>query len=253
MTQECWICGAKADSAEHRLKKSDLLRAYGCGPYKGTTGPYHFREDNATLIQGPGSRAIKYSHSLCQHCNTTYTQPFDSAYDRFIDWIMKNEEVVLHRRFVDFHEVYGNCWENTQRDLYKYFAKSFGCRLVDAGTKVPPDIVNLLDEDRFRTMLRLTVAVNEDILLMPSRDRDRFIGKDGLISWASRQTPSLPNGFTWNEHVSWVTVFYWYNRRPDGNRGSTWVADNRFIYLGSFAPLDDDKRIYLLDKLKNRE
>lgn len=234
------------------MKKSDLVRAHGRGPYKGPTALAHFRESKETLIQGPGSKTIKYPQNLCQHCNTTYTQPFDHAYDGFIDWVMQNEKIVLNRRFIDFNEVYGSEWKNTQRDLYKYFAKSFGCRLVDAGGDVPPDVVVLLGKNSFRTALRLTVAVNEDVLLMPPQDRNGFIGKGDLLAWAPRQTPSLPDSFTWDEYVSWLTVCYWYNSWPDGRYGSTWIADNQFIYLGSFRPLGDDMRADFLDKVKKR-
>jgi len=253
VTQACWICGAEADSAEHRLKKSDLVRAHGCGPYKGPTALSHVRSGKETLVQGPRSKTVKYSPSLCQHCNSTRTQPFDRAYDQFIDWIMQgNEGIVLHRRFIDFAEIYGSDWESKQFDLYKYFAKSFGCRLVDAGADIPMDVVELIGKDKFHTALRLTVAVNEDILLMPSKYRDGFIGKGDLLAWAPPQAPDVADGFTWNEHVSWLTICYCYNRFPDGSYGSTWVADSQFLYLGSFAPLDDDARADFLEKVANR-
>ena len=254
MGQDCWICGAEADSAEHRLKKSDLVRAHGRGPYKGPSALSHVRGGKETSVQGPGSKTVKYLPSLCQHCNSKRTQPFDRAYDQFIDWIIKgNEGIVLHRRFIDFAEIYGNDWESRQLDLYKYFAKSFGCRLIDAGTDVPKDVVELIGKERFRTALRLTVAVNEDVLLMPSKDRDGFIGKGDLLAWAPTQMPDEADGFTWDEHVSWLTICYWYNRFPDGRYGSTWVADSQFLYLGSFAPLDDDTRADFVEKVANRD
>ena len=252
LTQVCWICGANADSAEHRMKKSDLIRAYGKGPYKGPTAIAHVRENKETLIQGPRSKTIKYSQSLCQHCNTTYTQPFDCAYDEFIDWIMKNEKIVLHQRVIDLKQIYGGEWENKQQDLYKYLAKSFGCRLIDAGSTVPSDVVALFAKQSFSTALCLTVAVNEDILLMPPQDRNGFIGKGDLMAWAPRHTPHMPDSFTWDEHVSWLTICYWYNYCPDKMYGTTWIADNQFIHLGSFRPLNDDMRADLLDKVKNR-
>jgi hypothetical protein len=31
----CWWCGAPADSREHKLKRSDLVREYGTPPYGG--------------------------------------------------------------------------------------------------------------------------------------------------------------------------------------------------------------------------
>ena len=253
MSRTCWICGANADSAEHRFKKADLVRAHGRGPYVGPSALSHVRAGMESFVQGPGSQSLKYLPSLCRHCNNTYTQPFDRAYDAFISWVMANEDLVLRRRFIDFEEVYGVWWEDSQRNLYKYFAKSFGCRLVDACTAVPQDIVELLGQTTFRTRLRLTVAVNEDILLMPRSDRNGFIGKGELFAWAPRSAPNSPDSFTWNEHVSWLRTCYWYNYAPDGEYGSTWIADCKFIYLGSFAPLDEHTRNEFIERVKTRE
>lgn len=252
MDQVCWICGNKADSAEHRIKKSDLVRAHGTGPYQGPAAVVHFQGGKETLIQGPRSNAIKYQKSLCQHCNTTYTQPFDHAYDGFIDWIMQNEQLVLHRMFIDFSEIFGSGWKNEQRGLYKYFAKSFGCRLINAGVDVPADVVTLFGKNVFRTALRLTVAINKDVLLLPPHVRNGFIGKGELLSLSPRHTPGLPIGFVWDEHVSWLTIGYWYNCLPTDNF-PTWVADQQFIHLGVFYPLDGEMRTEFLEKVKNSQ
>lgn len=242
MSGTCWICGAPADSAEHRFKKTDLTRAHGRGPYVGSSALSHVRAGRESLVQGPNSEILKYSQSLCKQCNNTGTQPFDRAYETFIRWVMENEDVVLHRRFIDFEEVYGVGWEESQCNLYKYFAKSLGCRLVDACTVVPPDIVKLLGQTTFSTGLRLTIACNEDILIMRENDRNGFIGNGDLRTFAPRSAPNSFASFIWSEHVSWLTTCYWYNCVPDGAYGSTWVADSKFIYIGSFAPLEEQSR-----------
>ncbi len=118
---------------------------------------------------------------------------------------------------------------------------------------MPEDVVRLIDKEAFQTRLRLSMAVNEDILLMPLNDRDGFIGKGDLIGWASPDAPHLYNGYHWNEHVSWLTIYFWYNAQPDGNCGSTWVADGQFLYLGSVAPLDEESRRQFLAKLGIRQ
>lgn len=254
MGQVCWICGDKADSAEHRLKKSDLVRAHGRGPYMGPSALSHVRGGKEAHIQGPESKHLKYSPSLCQYCNNTRTQPFDRAYEHFIAWVLNHhEDLVLRKRFIDLSEVYGCRWESQQRDLYKYFTKSFGCRLVDAEIPVPADVVDLIGQERFRTRLRLSFAVNEDILLLPQKDRNGFIGKGVLLGWALPETPDVCDEFIWDENVSWLTTCYWYNRVPEGPLGSTWIADSQFLYFGSFAPLDDNSRHELLEKVKCRD
>jgi hypothetical protein len=239
----CWICGDTiADSAEHIFKKSDITRAYGYGSYKGSSAPVHVKNGVITNIQGANSNTLKYKKTICHLCNTTITQPFDRTYDTFIKWLIENESKILKRRFVDFYEVFNDDFETSQRNLYKYFAKSFGCRLIDAGHDIPDDVTELLDKKSFETDLRITFAVNEDILLMSSQDRDGFIGKGDLIGYYSKSELQKINGYIWNEHISWFTIFYWYNRFPDGNLGSTWVADSQHIYLGSSEPLPPEIR-----------
>lgn len=249
----CWICGAEANSSEHRLKKSDLVRAYGRGPYSGSHAPLHVRGAQTTRIQGPNSRAIKYTNIICHTCNTTTSQPYDQAYEALIAWLFENEDGVLHRRFINFEDVFGSEFASGQRNLYKYLAKSFGCRLAEANQTVPEDIRCLLGQEQFQTALRITFSVNEDILKMPIADRCGFIGKDGLVAMVQRTNPKQINGFRCNEHVSWFTTHYWYDLFPDGSLGATWVADSQFIYLGSHEPLPPDMRADFMEMLTQRE
>jgi hypothetical protein len=246
--KSCWICGRTADSSEHRIKKTDLVRAYGRGPYMDTDSPVHVRTGVMTPIQGPNSNKIKYAPSLCHSCNTTGTQPYDEAYEALISWLFKNEQSVLRKRFINFSDVYGHQFESAQSALYKYFVKSFGCRLVEDDHLVPHDLIKLLPLDRFLTNLRITFCVNEDILLLPDPTRHVFIGKGNLYELSSKSDPLKPKGYIWNEHVSWFTTCYWYNEIPDGNHGSTWTANSQHIYLGSVSPILPEQRIEFISK-----
>lgn len=248
-TARCWICGDIASSKEHRLKKADIVRAYGRGPYRGDSAPVHVRGGKQSPVQGPDSNTLKYKSSLCHKCNTATTQPFDQAYDIFISWLFENESAVLYRRYVDFADAYGPEFPVKQCDLYKYFAKSFGCRLVDAGYTVPADVIELLSLTNFRTGLRIPWSVNEDILLLPKDIKDVFIGKGDLYAMAQRNNPHHITGYIWNEHVSWFTVNYWYDYLPEPGLGSTWVADTQCIYLGNHSPLSQEMRIEFMERL----
>ncbi len=242
----CWICNAtEAETKEHIIKKSDITRAFGKGSYSGGNAPVHVKNGKISDIQGANSNKIKYEASLCKACNGANTQPFDKAYDKFISYIYANETSILKKRFIDFFDVYGEEFEKGQRDLYKYYAKSFGCRLVDAGEVVPSDILSLFFKESFSTGLRINFAVNEDVLIMPNEDRNGFIGKGDLIGWSNKsETKKITEytEYTWSEHVTWLFAFFWYNKFPDGCLGSTWVADRQFIYLGSFESLDNEQR-----------
>ncbi len=239
----CWICGAPASSKEHRLKKSDIQRAYGRGPYRGGDGPVHFHLGKWTELQGPDSKTLKYEAFLCHQCNTATTQPFDKAYEEFTSWVHAHEEEVLKFRLIDFEDVYGSTYPTRQTDLYKYFAKSFGCRLADAGVDVPQDIVELFPLANFRTALRITFSVNEDVLhFMPKSWRDGYIGKSDFSYYASPDAPQQHTGYVWSEYFSWFTTHYWYDIYPSPKLGATWVADSQCIYIGSNFPLTVEQR-----------
>ncbi|MCH8501558.1 MAG: hypothetical protein LAT77_06565 [Aliidiomarina sp.] len=126
--------------------------------------------------------------------------------------------------------------------MYKYYAKSFDCRLVDAGHAVPSDVVQLFDRPHFQTALRITFSVNEDVLILPKENRDGFIGQSDLRAWLEGGRPEQINGYQSSEHVSWFTAHFWYGLIPDGACGSSWVADNQFVYLGSVEPLTPEQR-----------
>ena len=246
------MCGSEANSAEHKFKKADIVRAYGRGPYSGTHRPMHVRTGKLTEIQGPNSRTIKYATILCDTCNTTSTQPYDTAYDHFIEWVLENESTVLLRRFINFADVFGADFPKHQLNLYKYFAKSFGCRLVEANQVVPDDVRNLFAKEQFQTALRFTFSVNEDILAMPLSDRQCFIGKGDLTAMVQRSDPTQIDGISFSEHVSWFTTHYWYALAPDGNLGAEWVANSQYIYLGSHEPLTPELRAEMINKLTTR-
>jgi hypothetical protein len=183
-------------------------------------------------IQGPNSDTLKYQPNFCGNCNSSTTQPFDVAYEKFMKWIYENESQVLKRRFIDFSDVYGETFEADQRNLYKYYVKSFGCRLNEAGIEVPNDLVDLLPKLKFQTGLRLTFWVNEAILEMPKIDRDPFIGKGDL--WKVSD-----DSYTFNEHVSWFFVQHWYLSDPEPTLGSVWTANTQVVYLGAYNPFDE--------------
>lgn len=118
----CWICQTNiADTAEHALKKSDIVRKYGKGSYQnlGEKQPIHFKDGKITKLQGANSDAIKNQKDLCKQCNNSLTQPFDRTYDKFIEYVIDNYELILERRFIDFEEIYGEDFPDQQTNLFK--------------------------------------------------------------------------------------------------------------------------------------
>ncbi len=242
----CWICGKPSATGEHRIKKSDLVERFGKGPYRGDDALVHVKEDRIRNLQGPDSNLVKYEKNLCAYCNNTFTQPFDRAYEEFIPWVMQNEAEVLKRRVIDFESVYGPDWANKQRDLFKFFAKCFGCWLDEAGRAVPADIIELLGKDDFKTEFYITFQVNEDQLLLDAADQ--AIGTQPLVA---HKKPSTGEeiGFQCGNHYRWLTIMYWYNHFPLEPVGAAWTANSKFLYLGWYEPLTSEERTELVAKL----
>jgi hypothetical protein len=232
---KCWICETRgADSAEHNKKHSDIIREYGRGPYKGEQAPVLYRDRKFTDIQGPKSGLLRFGKSICEQCNNTGTQPFDLAYEKFADWVVENEAVTIRRRFIDFVDVYGEDFPVGQLNLFKYFAKVFGCALCDEGHLVPADVVDLLRTEHFTTALSISMSVNEAVFSWPKDVQAGFLG-DGNVGIDD----SDPNFrlFYWKRHLRWLTVFISYGdangEQSSGRLGSIWIANKRVVYLGS--------------------
>jgi hypothetical protein len=245
MEKQCWICNSPADSGEHKFKKSDLVTLHGEGPYSGDKELLHLKGGVLRKIRGPNAQIVKYEKSLCQRCNDTLSQPFDYAYDQFIQWVMQNQDFVIRRRIINFAHIYGEAMELSQRNLYKYFAKSFGCRLVNDGFNVPADVAQLINLEGFSTGLRITLAVNEDMMGL-SEDRRMGLYKGDLFGHdLETDTPV----YIWNEGYRWLKIFYWYNYWPKGELGFPWVADSQFLYLGTFTLLDSEWHSELIHRI----
>jgi hypothetical protein len=260
----CWICKKAADSAEHRIKKSDLVTLHGSGAYKGENTLLMFRGEQEIPIQGPNSKVVKYKKILCANCNNNFSQPFDKSYELFVDYILNNEDLVIKRRFVDFRDVYGDEFEVGQCNLYKYFVKSFGCRLANDDHPVPEDLPVLLSKRRFRTKLRITFSVDEEYLdfgfhilangplmtYLPLQEtRPTWLEKWRYKQYGRGHTLQ----YVCSESFKWLSTWCWYNIQPDGKFGSSWVADSQYVYLGSNERLSHEKRKEIIEEMRSSE
>jgi hypothetical protein len=216
------------------------VKKFGKGPYQDTNALVHVKDERTREIQGPDSKLIKYDKNLCVNCNSSLTQPFDLAYEVFIDWVFANRaEVVLHR-VIDFESVYGRNWEIQQTNLFKFYAKSFGCRLTEAGKDVPGDVIRLLrSKDPFETQLYVTFRINEDQLVL---DEDyQAIGTYALYAHEDALTHSV-RGYQSGLFYQWFESLFWYNYFPLFPVGAAWTANAKHVYLGWNRPLTSQQR-----------
>ncbi len=138
----CWWCGAKADSAEHKYKKTDLHRV------KGAEDVVFWGSDGVALHPVRSLRKdphVRFRPSLCQRCNNAASQPFDRAYDRFAEYVDAQMPDLWRMDGVPMKAVYGADWSAKTVDLARYYAKHFGCRLAEGGLTVPATLRQFLD------------------------------------------------------------------------------------------------------------
>ncbi|WP_143696808.1 MULTISPECIES: hypothetical protein [unclassified Variovorax] len=243
------MCNDDADTGEHKIKKSLLVELHGSGSYKGANAMLHVKEGKERKLQGPGSDLIKYEKCLCSACNNNKSQPFDLAYDKFFKFVIDHESEIVERRVIDFSDVYGNSFAEDQTNLYKYFVKVFGCDLSSHGLPVPQDLKDLLDKKQFKTRLRITFAVNEDMLVLGGAKRCPLgIGK--MNFWPANASVQDERSYAWSIYFSFLEICFWYAKLPTGPFGSVWTADSQWIYLGWLRPMSPEQRKEFQEKVR---
>jgi hypothetical protein len=241
--RRCWICGAPANSREHKIKRSDLVRRYGRQSFQSLGGMMHFLAGEANEVQGPSDKRLTYAPLICSDCNGTKSQPWDKAYAQFERWVFEHSSETLKRRFILMEEVFGsNNFSAACPALYKYFVKAFGCRLVNSGMTVPDDLVSLLPQSNFRTKLRLTFAVNKTVFLLEENDQENYLGLGDLIRMDSRSMGMMER-YLWHMQIGWLRVWFFYNMEIPCGIGSAWTSDSACVYLGEFETVSIDHLI----------
>lgn len=233
----CWICEENvADTSEHALKRSDIVRAYGKSSYHNLKGkqPIHFKNGKQTKLQGANSDVIKNPKDLCKQCNNTLSQPYDRAYDKFIEYVVNNSELILERRFIDFAEIYGEDFPTQQSNLFKYFIKSFGCRIyANPDFNVPQDLISIIRNNltHFSTGLKITMSIKNEVINYLGKHCFDFIGKSELLYYNSEDYPNQ-FGFSFSEHIGWFFINYFYLTPINERSGVEWISDRKVIFIG---------------------
>lgn len=142
---KCWWCGQIANSREHIFKKSDMKRVYGMPPYTKNSQPVMIHGSKVKKIQGPNSDNGKFEKRLCQNCNNSRSSTYDNAYEKFITNSKQFFEPILISKELDLLAIFGITWQKDFQDVYRYYIKHICCILAEAGTTVPTNLINYLD------------------------------------------------------------------------------------------------------------
>jgi hypothetical protein len=175
----CWWCHTPADSREHKMKKSDLLREFG-RPFD--EAPVRLREERLETIQGPGSDLVKFEANLCAPCNNTRSQPFDYAYDQFVTYVAAHQRHILASRRIDLRTIFGSDWQAGGENTLRYLVKHIGCRLAQNQVEVPSSLRAFLDGgDAPDHELAVEIEIRGDIAEMSRSGMGGGLGMGDLL------------------------------------------------------------------------
>lgn len=226
---KCWICGNLADTAEHTVKKSDLIRMSGSKIFGKHNRLVKHTADKRVIIQGPNSRYIKYEKSLCKRCNNETTQPHDLAYDIFICHIIEYNNDILNTKIIKFNKIFNYNTKKQQLNLFKYFVKSFGCQLIENNISAPTNLVDFLNGNN-KHNLHLAFSIRDDIE-KNEKSFFEFYQVHNLEKLEDKDTVKILK-YMWAETIGWLRISYWYNCIPESFVGSTWQGRSKKIVLG---------------------
>lgn len=141
---KCWWCGNVADSTEHKYKHSDLRQI--ADPDGNPRSVYKVGQTfTGSLRSLRKGGEIRWSQNLCARCNNAISQPFDRAYDRFVEYVLSSGSTLHKRQGIDWEDVFGESWGKDVTNLSRYFVKQFGCMMATKSLPVPQDAIEFLN------------------------------------------------------------------------------------------------------------
>ena len=132
---ECWWCQSTNLTREHKEKKTDVELLHGNRYIDGNQIAHikYRTENKPTYLQGSDSKRLKFEKNLCKKCNGSTSQPFDKAYEQFMNYFQENRKTIINSQIINLKEIFGDRWESGIHNIHKYIGKHIGCRLAENG------------------------------------------------------------------------------------------------------------------------
>lgn len=208
----CWWCLAPADSAEHRFKRSDLVREHGRGGYHGDAVLSRITADGRWTAKSSKARVLTFAQSMCQRCNNERSQPFDAAYDEFIELVWASEERVIADRRLDLAALWGTAHATRGDDVLRFFVKHICCRVAELSTaehptQIPADLIAFLDGGPLPRSLQYEFLIEPMQLRMQEAWSDDPLGVRSF--WLDPLFTTGPGGYSAGWRYGWLTFLWW--------------------------------------------
>lgn len=139
---KCWICGGDGDSAEHRIKASDVKDVFGLIT---TRHPLYRQADNGPyeIVHGLRSTKLKFASLLCSNCNTARTQKHDESWKLLSRFLRNRQPTIAAGDVIRLSDAFPDGIRKRMLWVHLYFLKIFGCQIIDGG--VPIETKTLAD------------------------------------------------------------------------------------------------------------
>jgi len=127
---KCWICGADADTGEHRIKRSDLKSVFG---HISPDHPLYLsnaRRRNER-VNGLKANALKLKAKICGKCNNQLTSSHDYAWEKLSRYFRSRNRALKHNERIGLHKVFPGTVKRSMVCVHLYFVKLLGCHIVE--------------------------------------------------------------------------------------------------------------------------
>lgn len=221
MNKICWICNQReANSGEHIILKSVLDFVMG-QPDK--SSPRFVNRLSGTKNKGVHSfknKSLKFKKSICEYCNNTVTQPYDTAFKNFVEKVFGSKRLVLARQKISFSHL----TTDEKRDLALYFIKILGCLIVEARWRIPNK-----DFHMFSSSLLYRTANTRNVYLGFHRDIVTSSRKGGVT--VVHFPVIKPEFVVWSIELDWIAMVVAYPHPPEEIYGGFWHLGDDVVSL----------------------
>jgi hypothetical protein len=126
----CWIYKKnKADSGEHKTKRSDLLAVLG-KPSQDQPFYYHDQAKRNRAVGSLDAKILKSPVRICSYCNNAGTQRQDFAWEAMSDRLRSRRLTV--GQSVRCNRIFGYSTKREMIDVHLFFLKLTGCMIAEA-------------------------------------------------------------------------------------------------------------------------
>lgn len=209
----CWWCGKRANSQEHRHKKSDVKHIFG-NKFEGE--PVIIRDNYQKEVQGPDSKLLKFEKVLCQDCNNRRSQPFDRAYDLFVSYVLENYDEILDKRIIDLNDIVKTDAINFKHNIFRYLTKVFCCRLASNNITIGSELIEFLNYEKPINFLYFKFEVRPDIYAFLNRTgTDEYEGNIYLspLSYFSSVEYDYLDLVYQFYNLQWLRIYTFYSEK----------------------------------------